>query len=253
MFDEVFTGLYRLGRFSAASLLQVHPDVSIHAKLLTGGLLPLSTTLASTSIFNAFLGDEKADALLHGHSYTAHPIGCHVANTTLQTMERVKATYTWSGFRKDWTTQALNGQQQLKINTIKPAPEDEGVWSFWSKDTVEKLSYHAKVDHVIAIGSVLAISLKDTSGSGKLILPAFELSQLRLCVGYTSTAAVGLRDALMNETANAKMSVHTRVLGNVIYFMAAMTSTPKNLRGVEQAVLEKLDGVKGLRTESERF
>jgi dethiobiotin synthetase/adenosylmethionine--8-amino-7-oxononanoate aminotransferase len=28
IFDEVFTGLYRLGRFSAASFLGVHPDIS---------------------------------------------------------------------------------------------------------------------------------------------------------------------------------------------------------------------------------
>jgi dethiobiotin synthetase/adenosylmethionine--8-amino-7-oxononanoate aminotransferase len=163
MFDEVFTGLYRLGRFSAASLLKVHPDISIHAKLLTGGLLPLSTTLASDSIFNAFLGDEKADALLHGHSYTAHPIGCHVANTSLQTMERLTTSQKWESFRKDWN---VEGPPKWSVNRVQAAKEIEGLWCFWSRDTVEKLSYHAKVDHVVAIGSVLAVSLKDTSGSG---------------------------------------------------------------------------------------
>lgn len=68
VFDEVFTGLYRLGRFSSASFLQVYPDISVHAKLLTGGLVPLCSTLASENIYNAFLGLEKRDALLHGHS-----------------------------------------------------------------------------------------------------------------------------------------------------------------------------------------
>ena len=176
MFDEVFTGLYRLGRFSAASFLGVHPDISIHAKLLTGGLLPLSTTLASTSIFNAFLGDEKADALLHGHSYTAHPIGCHVANTSLQTMERLSTTHDWARHRKDWVAQGSD-EVKFRRNRIKPSSDSEDVWSFWSKDTVEKLSYHTKVDHVIAIGSVLAVSLKDTSGSGMLLsCPLFHSS-----------------------------------------------------------------------------
>ena len=75
VFDEVFTGLYRLGRFSPASFLQTNPDISCHAKLLTGGLVPLCTTLASDSIYNAFLSSEKRDALLHGHSYTAHAVG----------------------------------------------------------------------------------------------------------------------------------------------------------------------------------
>ena len=68
VFDEVFTGLYRLGRFSSASFLQVHPDISVHAKLLTGGLVPLCATVASESVYNAFIGSEKRDALLHGHS-----------------------------------------------------------------------------------------------------------------------------------------------------------------------------------------
>ena len=172
MFDEVFTGLYRLGRFSAASYLKVDPDISIHAKLLTGGLLPLSTTLASDSIFNAFLGDEKADALLHGHSYTAHPIGCHVANTSLQTMNRLTSSYSWKGFNKNWAPQA---PLKWTATSLKSTQESEHMWSFWSKETVEKLSYHAKVDHVIAIGSVLAVSLKDTSGSGTLLpLPSLD-------------------------------------------------------------------------------
>jgi dethiobiotin synthetase/adenosylmethionine--8-amino-7-oxononanoate aminotransferase len=165
MFDEVFTGLYRLGHFSAASLLQIHPDISIHAKLLTGGLLPLSTTLASNSIFEAFLGDEKADALLHGHSYTAHPIGCHVANTSLHAMEQLRTSYTWIKSRKDWEPGLLKAA--LGSNPFNAAKETETLWSFWSKDTVTKLSHHVKVDHVIAIGSVLAVSLKDQSGSGK--------------------------------------------------------------------------------------
>ena len=36
MFDEVFTGLWRLGAVSAASLLGVQPDIGCYAKLLTG-------------------------------------------------------------------------------------------------------------------------------------------------------------------------------------------------------------------------
>ncbi|CAJ0745627.1 2992_t:CDS:2 [Entrophospora sp. SA101] len=65
VFDEVFTGFWRLGYKSAS-----------YAKLLTGGLLPMAVTLAKSSIFDSFLGDSKVDALLHGHSFTAHPIGC---------------------------------------------------------------------------------------------------------------------------------------------------------------------------------
>ena len=76
--DEVFSGLWRLGAASAMQLLGETPDVACYAKLLTAGMVPMSVTLASEAVFDAFRGDSKAQALLHGHSYTAHPIGCQV-------------------------------------------------------------------------------------------------------------------------------------------------------------------------------
>ena len=51
--------------------------------LLAGGVLPLAVTLASEAVFDAFKGPGKLDALLHGHSYTAHPIGCAAAVAAL--------------------------------------------------------------------------------------------------------------------------------------------------------------------------
>jgi dethiobiotin synthetase/adenosylmethionine--8-amino-7-oxononanoate aminotransferase len=79
------SGLYRLGSPSSARFLNVHPDITVHAKLLTGGLLPLAATVASESIFGSFESDDKSDALLHGHSYTAHAVGCQVAIESLET------------------------------------------------------------------------------------------------------------------------------------------------------------------------
>lgn len=154
VFDEVFTGLYRLGRFSAASFLDVHPDISVNAKLLTGGLLPLSITSASSSIFEAFWGDEKSEGLLHGHSYTAHAVGCHVANTSLDTMSRGKKGEEWKHFRQQWTSK----RDFSRLN----------LWSMWSKAFVDSLSKHERVDHVNALGSVLSVSLVSEGGSGRL-------------------------------------------------------------------------------------
>ncbi|KAF2645357.1 PLP-dependent transferase [Massarina eburnea CBS 473.64] len=231
LFDEVFTGLYRLGRFSSASLLQTHPDISIHAKLLTGGLLPLSVTVASQSIFDAFFGDEKADALLHGHSYTAHPIGCHVANNSLQMMDERKAGYSWQGYVRNWKEKAASSRgETVDQLTMRPKAINEStIWSMWSKNTVIELSHHTLVDHVIAIGSVLAVSLKDEANSG-----------------YTSTAAIGLRDALLNQPSFSYLNIHSRVLGNVIYFMASMTSSSSHLASVEDALLQRLNAMSGV-------
>ncbi|QIX00182.1 hypothetical protein AMS68_005699 [Peltaster fructicola] len=209
IFDEVFTGLYRLGRFSAASFIGAQPDIVVNAKLLTGGVLPLCTTTASESIFEAFLSDDKSDALLHGHSYTAHAVGCTVANESLKTMAKLDQSETWSAFRADWSSES--------VQAASP-------WSMWSHDFVEQVSHKSNVEHVFAIGSVFAMSLKDPTGSG-----------------YASTAAVGLRDRLLSHDGANGVTVHSRVLGNILYLMASMTSRPETLKGVQDAVLDLLE------------
>ncbi|KAJ8118362.1 hypothetical protein OPT61_g622 [Boeremia exigua] len=230
MFDEVFTGLYRLGRFSSASFLDVHPDISVHAKLLTGGLLPLSVTVASESIFQAFWGDEKSEALLHGHSYTAHPIGSHVANVSLETMDRYYRGRIWYNFRLNWADARVKAAQSTTKSKQQTAPKNvepsDHLWSFWSKDFVLGLSQHKRVEHVNALGSVLAVSLKDDSGAG-----------------YTSSAAVGLRDALLFD--RNKIRIHSRILGNVIYLMASMKTNSSQLAVIEEIFRQKLDAMDG--------
>jgi adenosylmethionine-8-amino-7-oxononanoate aminotransferase len=37
IFDEVMTGLYRVGGVTAASLLREEPDIGCYAKLMTAG------------------------------------------------------------------------------------------------------------------------------------------------------------------------------------------------------------------------
>lgn len=218
IFDEVFTGLYRLGRFSAASFLGVHPDIVVNAKLLTGGLLPLCTTTASNAIFNAFLSADKTDALLHGHSYTAHPVGCAVANESLRQLQRLEKSGAWEGFKEDWSPRAFS-------YGVSYQGSDEHAWSMWSWRFVSAVSHRPHVDNVFSLGSVLAISLKDPAGSG-----------------YASTAATGLRDELMRAGPHAvdNSVIHSRVLGNVLYLMAAMTTEEESIARVEERVLEAL-------------
>jgi bifunctional dethiobiotin synthetase / adenosylmethionine---8-amino-7-oxononanoate aminotransferase len=155
--DEVFTGLYRLGTFTPSTLLQSQPDISVHAKLLTGGLVPLCCTVASQSIFDAFLGNEKRDALLHGHSYTAHPVGCFVAGRSIAKMLEMEREGVWDVAKEDWKSGS-------KIASFS----DQAVqaWSVWSKKFVSRISFSKEVESVIALGSVLAIKLQDEN-SGK--------------------------------------------------------------------------------------
>lgn len=222
IFDEVFTGLYRLGRFDAAGFLGTDPDIVVNAKLLTGGLLPLCTTTASEAVFEAFLSGDKSDALLHGHSYTAHAIGCSVANESLSTMATISQGEDWAGFRKDWKADGGSDASTSNSGATSGTPVP---WSMWSNSFVSTVSQKPNVDYVFAIGSVFAMSLKDPAGSG-----------------YASTAATGLRDRLFAGSQAGEPVIHSRVLGNVLYLMGAMTSTPETLKGVEETVLRALDG-----------
>lgn len=156
IFDEVFVGLYRLGMQSTGPLLGTNPDISVNAKILTGGLLPLATTMASDSIFQAFLSENKTDALLHGHSYTAHPIGCEVANESLKIIQSLASSGIWASARAKWTDATI------------PTAAPKDVWSFWDPEFVRTLSCMDIVSDVMTLGTLLAIKMQDNSGTGKL-------------------------------------------------------------------------------------
>lgn len=219
IFDEVFTGLYRLGRYTSASFLGVNPDISVHAKLLTGGLVPLCTTLASESVFDAFVSDDKSDALLHGHSYTAHPVGCQVALESLREMKKMEITGAWDAFKANgWSTSTSTptGSNQ--------ASKDTQAWSVWPRSLVDDISHHtSRVHGVWSLGSVLAITLRSDDGAG-----------------YKSTAALTLQARLRQGDAQGQWNVHARVLGNVFYIMAGQKTSRDSIAQVEALLRDAL-------------
>ncbi|KAM3548364.1 hypothetical protein MY1884_009214 [Beauveria asiatica] len=226
LFDEVFTGLYRLGRFTPSTFLGVEPDVCVNAKLLTGGLIPLSTTMASEDVFNVFRSQEKVDALLHGHSYTAHPIGCQVGIESLKAMRRMDKRGDW-----DWAKKQGWVEQDKATSQASETPgrgSQAVVWSVWPLHLVESLSrMRTRVAGVWALGSVLAVHLKDEAGTG-----------------YSSNAALGLRDALAQgaaEGSNGPWNIHSRVLGNVIYLMASQTTTREGVEQLAKRLVNNLE------------
>lgn len=212
VFDEVFTGLYRLGRLTAASFLGLHPDISVHAKLLTGGLIPLCVTLASECVFDAFASEEKSDALLHGHSYTAHAVGCQVAVESLTQLQSMDKAGDWN-----WAKSSGWVQADKEINSSLTEGSRPEIWSIWPLGLVEWISRQSdRVAGVWAVGSVLAIHLRAVDGSG-----------------YTSTASEGLRQRLLTGTdnvPNTSWNVHSRVLGNVLYIMGNQRTTESEVR-----------------------
>lgn len=77
--DEVMTGFGRTGRLFASHYLTEQPDLMCLSKGLTGGTMALGVTTCTSAIYDAFLSDNKAKTLFHGHSFTANPLACTAA------------------------------------------------------------------------------------------------------------------------------------------------------------------------------
>jgi len=87
IFDEIFTGFGRTGTMFAFEQAEVVPDIITLSKALTGGTSPLAATIASDDLFSAFLSENPGDALMHGPTFMANPIGCAAANASLDLFE----------------------------------------------------------------------------------------------------------------------------------------------------------------------
>ncbi|MCH8517702.1 MAG: adenosylmethionine--8-amino-7-oxononanoate transaminase [Cyclobacteriaceae bacterium] len=82
--DEVMTGFGRTGKLFACNHLRNQPDIICLSKGLTGGAMPLSVSIASQFIVDAFDSDARNRTFFHGHSFTGNPLACAVAIASLE-------------------------------------------------------------------------------------------------------------------------------------------------------------------------
>lgn len=128
--DEIAVGFGRTNRLFACEHASIRPDFLCLSKGLTGGVLPLSVTLTTASIYQAFYEDHhKLKAFLHSHSYTGNPLACAAALATLQLFQ---------------TTPVLVDNQQRSAQMLQAA---------------QALRDHAHVSDVRQTGMILAIEL----------------------------------------------------------------------------------------------
>jgi adenosylmethionine---8-amino-7-oxononanoate aminotransferase len=88
--DEVATGFGRTGKLFASEWAgaDFQPDILCLGKGITGGYLPLSATVVSGRIFDAFKGpDLGSSTFYHGHSYGGNALACAVALRHLQLID----------------------------------------------------------------------------------------------------------------------------------------------------------------------
>lgn len=78
--DEIQTGLARTGRMLCCDYENVHPDILILGKALSGGMLPVSAVLCDDEIMLTIKPGE------HGSTYGGSPLACRVAIASLQVL-----------------------------------------------------------------------------------------------------------------------------------------------------------------------
>ena len=87
--DEVAVGFGRTGTLFAMEQVGIAPDFLCLAKGIAGGYLPLAATLATESVYEAFLAaPEEAKQFFHGHTFTGNPLACAAALASLDLFRR---------------------------------------------------------------------------------------------------------------------------------------------------------------------
>jgi taurine-pyruvate aminotransferase len=89
VFDEVVTGFGRVGKMFALDYYGVVPDIVCLAKGMASGYAPLSATVASSRIIEAFKGEESEfKQFEHGTTFGGHPLGCAAGLAVTEEIER---------------------------------------------------------------------------------------------------------------------------------------------------------------------
>lgn len=87
VYDEIATGFGRTGTLFAMEQAGVTPDLVCLSKALTGGTLPMAATVATRSVYEAFLGDAPERALMHGPTFMGNPLAASAALASLELFE----------------------------------------------------------------------------------------------------------------------------------------------------------------------
>ncbi len=85
--DEVVTGFGRSGSMFGCRGWGVKPDIMCLAKGINSGYIPLGATVVNERVRQAWDSEHPLAAILHGYTYSGHPLACAAANAALQIVE----------------------------------------------------------------------------------------------------------------------------------------------------------------------
>ncbi|MCD6039635.1 MAG: bioA [Gammaproteobacteria bacterium] len=119
IYDEIMTGFYRTGEMFACDKSHTAPDIICLSKGLTGGFLPLSVTVCTEAIYQAFLGSDYTKALGHSHSYTANPLGCAAALASLKLLQRSETRSQLKLIERIHLEELFSTRENLNVEKIR--------------------------------------------------------------------------------------------------------------------------------------
>lgn len=106
--DEIATGFGRTGKMFAFDHAGVGPDIMCISKGLTGGYMPMSITVTTDEIYDAFYSDyNEGKAFMHSHTYSGNPLGCSAA-LAVQRIFREDSILEQAAKRATYLTKRLN-------------------------------------------------------------------------------------------------------------------------------------------------
>ncbi len=106
--DEIATGFGRTGRMFACDHAEISPDIMTISKGLTGGYLPMSITVTTQAIYDAFYADySEGRAFVHSHTYAGNPLAC-AAGLAVQHIFRTRPVFENAAVNAKWLTQRMN-------------------------------------------------------------------------------------------------------------------------------------------------
>ena len=173
--DEVQTGIARTGKMLACDHEEVHPDILILGKALSGGTFPVSAVLADDDIMLCIKPGE------HGSTFGGNPVACRVAIAALEVVKNEnleeKAEYLGQIFRREMREfdsdmiELVRGKGLLNAIIIRPKNGKEA-WDVCLK--MKEMGVLAKPthQHIIRFAPPLIISEDELRNAIKIIKEA---------------------------------------------------------------------------------
>lgn len=164
MMDEIQTGIARTGKMLASDHEEVHPDILILGKALSGGLLPISLVLADDHIMLNIKPGE------HGSTFGGNPLAAAVVVEALQVIkdERLAENAERLGkvfrermhllMKKTSMITLVRGKGLLNAIVINDSPDSETAWNLCLKFADHGLLAKPTHGNIIRLAPPLVIS-----------------------------------------------------------------------------------------------